>query len=78
MKKKKLNTLNIFGGSKNSDVALSRNEMRKIMAGSGNGSTNCGCYNINGVRVGSVTCYGLDPQTCCAISYGEAFAANCS
>ena len=35
MKKKKLNTLNIFGGNINSDVALSRNEMKKIKAGSG-------------------------------------------
>jgi len=42
MKKKKLNSLNIFGGSINSDVALSRNEMKKIMAGSGGGhTTNC-------------------------------------
>ena len=40
MKKKKLNTLNIFGDSINSDVALSRNEMKKIMAGSGQ----CDCY----------------------------------
>lgn len=56
---------------------LGRSEMKKIMAGSG-GPKRCECYNIDGVRVGSVTCYGLNPQTCCEISYGQAFAANCS
>jgi len=49
MKKKKLNTLNIFGGSINSDVALSRNEMKKIMAGSGS------CY---------LTCSNCQNDTC--------------
>jgi len=47
MKKKKLNPLSIFGSDINSDVALSRNEMKKIMAGSGSdchSSPDCPIY----------------------------------
>jgi len=37
MNKKKLNVTNMMG----SDAALSRSEMKKIMAGSGGNETNC-------------------------------------